>query len=63
MYRLGKNMLLLGRTYSEEETMAEIDAVTADQVNAFIDLICELPSYSAAAISPRTLKLEKLLQA
>ena len=63
MYRQGKNMLLLGRTYSEEETIEEIDAVTADQVNAFIERICELPSYSAAAISPRTLKLEKLLQA
>ena len=60
MYRLGKNMLLLGRTYTEEETMAEIDAVSREQVNAFAKRIADIRSYSGAAISPRSLDWEEL---
>ena len=63
MYRLGKNLLLLGRTYSEEETMAEIDSVTADQVNAFAARIGDLSRYSGAVISPRNVDLSKLMSA
>ena len=60
MYRLGKNMLLLERTYTEEETMAEIDAVSREQVNAFAKRIADIRSYSGAAISPRSLDWEEL---
>ena len=60
MYRLGKNMLLLGRTYTEEETLAEIDAVSREQVNAFAKRIADIRSYSGAAISPRSLDWEEL---
>ena len=60
MYRLGKNMLLLGRTYTEEETMAEIDAVTQEQVNRFAQRIADIRRYSGAAISPLGLEWEEL---
>ncbi len=61
MYRLGKNMLLLGRTYSEAETMAEIDAVTCEQVNGFLQRVCSLDKYSGVAISGKRIDMKKLL--
>jgi predicted Zn-dependent peptidase len=61
MYRLGKNMLLLGRTYSEEETMAEISAVTCGQVNAFLQRVCDLSRYSGVAISGKNIDMKRLL--
>ncbi len=63
MFRLGRNMLLLGRTYSETETMAEIEAVTADQVNAFLKRVCDLDRYSAVSVSGEDLDMQKLLHA
>ncbi len=60
MVRLGKNMLLLGRTYSEEETMSEIDSVTPEQVNDFIARIADLSAYSGAVISPCDIDLKEL---
>ena len=60
MVRLGKNLLLLGRTYSEEETMAEIDAVTPQQVNRFVQRIADIRRYSGAVISPHRLEWEEL---
>ena len=53
-------MLLLGRTYTEEETMAEIDAVTQEQVNRFAQRIADIRRYSGAAISPLGLEWEEL---
>ena len=62
MHRLGRNMLLLGRTYSEEETMAEIDAVTCGQVNAFLQRVCDLSRYSGAAISSSKIDMKRLMR-
>ena len=62
MIRLGKNMLLIGRTYSEEETMEEIDAVTPQQVNAFLERVCDPDRYSGVAISGKRIDIRKLLR-
>ena len=62
MHRLGRNMLLLGRTYTEEETMAEIDAVTCGQVNDFLHRVCDLNTYSGVAISGSKIDMKHLLQ-
>ena len=42
--------------------MAEIDAVTADQVNAFLDRICRIDRYSGVAISGKKIDVKRLLQ-
>ncbi len=62
MYRLGRNLLLLNKIYTQDETMAEIDAVTADQVNAFLDRICAIDRYSGVAISGKKIDMKRLLQ-
>lgn len=62
MHRLGRNMLLLGRTYSEAETMAEIDAVTCAQVNAFLHRVCDLNAYSGVAISGDKIDMKRLMR-
>ena len=61
MYRLGRNLLLLDKVYSQEDTMAEIDAVTADQVNAFLDRICDIGKYSGVAISSKRIDMKRLM--
>lgn len=62
MYRLGRNMLLLGRTYEEADTMAEIDAVSAERVNAFASRLCDMRRYSGACISNRRIDLKRLME-
>ena len=62
MYRLGRNLLLLDKVYSQEDTMAEIDAVSADQVNAFLDRICDISKYSGVAISGSRIDMKRLIQ-
>lgn len=61
MLRLGKNRLLLGRNYTEEETMAEIDAVTAEQVNAFAGRIADIKTYSGVCISKNRVDMHRLI--
>ena len=61
MFALGKNRLLLGRNFTPEETMAEISAVTDDQVNDYCRSIADLKAYSGAAISKDKLDLKKLI--
>lgn len=61
MYRLGKNMLLLGRYYAPEEVMAEIDAVTGDQILEVCRQVGDLSAYSGISISKGKLDMKKLM--
>ncbi|MDD5016489.1 MAG: pitrilysin family protein [Eubacteriales bacterium] len=47
MSALGKSLLLLDEVYDEEETMAKIEAVSIDSVNALIDDIFDYSKMSA----------------
>lgn len=58
---LGKNRLLLGRNYSDEDTMAEIDAVTLESVNEFCRYLSDIKNYSGAIISKEKLDLKKMI--
>jgi predicted Zn-dependent peptidase len=62
MYRLGKNQLLLGRHYTEEETMAEIDSVTLEEIYAVCKRISDFSVYSGVAISKNKLDIKKMMQ-
>ncbi len=61
MFALGKNRLLLGRNYTPEETMAEISAVTPQQVNDFCRRISDIRGYCGASISKERLDLKSLI--
>ena len=61
MNALGKNRLLLGRNYSDEEVMAELDAVTLDQVNDICRRLSDIRKYSGAIISKDKLDLKALI--
>lgn len=62
MYRLGKNQLLLGRHYTEEETMNEIDAVTLEDINAVCRRISDFSAYSGVVISNCKVDIKKMMQ-
>jgi len=61
MIAMAKNRLLLGRNYTPEETLAEIDAVTQDQVNSFCKRISDIGNYSGATISKERLNIKKMI--
>ena len=61
MFALGKNRLLLGRNYTPEETMAEINAVTKAQVDDYCRRISCIGDYCGASISREKLDLKKLI--
>ncbi len=61
MLRNGKNLLLLDRVYTPEETLAEIDAVTTDDVAAVCEQLGDIRRYSAAMISREKLDARALL--
>ncbi|MBR4150759.1 MAG: insulinase family protein [Firmicutes bacterium] len=61
MHVLGKNRLLLGRNYTPEENMAEIDAITPRQVSDYIAMIADIHRYSAVSISKEKLDIRKLI--
>ena len=58
---LGKNRLLLGRNYSDEEVMAEIDSVTLDQVNGICRRFSDIRQYSGALISKEKIDMKRLI--
>lgn len=61
MHQMGKNRLLLGRNYTPEESMAEIDAVTPEQVRKYIESIADIRKYSAVSISKEKLDIRKMI--
>lgn len=62
MYRLGKNQLLLGRHYTEEETMNEIDSVTIEDIHTVCKRISDFSAYSGVAISKSKIDIKKMMQ-
>lgn len=61
MYRLGKNMLLLNRIFTSEEVMADIDAVSRDEVQEICRQIGDFSSYSGVSISREKLNLKHMM--
>ena len=61
MISLAKNRLLLGRNFTPEETLNEINSITEKQVNHFCKSISDISKYSGASISKDRLNLKKLI--
>ena len=61
MMRIGKQQLLLGKAYSDEEAMKEIDSVTSEDVMEYCEKISDISKYSGAAISKNKLDIKKII--
>jgi predicted Zn-dependent peptidase len=61
MFAAGRNMLLLGRIYPEEEILAGVDAVTTDDIVRIAEKYTDFSQYSAVAISSREHDLDAML--
>ncbi len=57
----GKSQLLLGRTYTPEETLSKISSVTMDEIEQVIDEFTEMKNYSATATGRNVIDLEKCI--
>lgn len=51
MFSAGKNMLLMGETFTMEEVIDEIDSVTMDEIKEAADMISDISNYSAAVVT------------
>jgi len=61
MFSAGRNMLLLGRIYPEEEIMAGVDAVTEEDIKRLAARYADFSHYSAIAISGAGHDLDAML--
>lgn len=62
MFSIGKNMLLLRKVYTPEETLANIERVTMEDIRTVSELITDVCQYSAVLVGRKELDLEKLIQ-
>lgn len=62
MFSIGKNMLLLNKIYTPEEVMANIDAVTMDDICDVSGLITDIHNYSGVLIGRNKVDLKKIVQ-
>jgi len=62
MFATGRNVLLLGRIYTEEEILAGVDAVTNDDIARLAARYADFSDYSAIAISSKEHDLDALLK-
>jgi len=62
MFAAGRNMLLLGRIYTEEEIIAGVDAVTKDDILRLAAKYADFSDYSAIAISSAPHDLSAMLK-
>jgi tetrahydromethanopterin S-methyltransferase subunit F len=61
MFSIGKNMLLLNRIYTPEEVMANVDAVTMDDIRSISEMITDIHNYSGVLIGRNKLDLKKIV--
>ena len=61
MFSAGKNMLLMGETFTMEEVIDEIDSVTMDEVKEAADMISDISNYSAAVVTNEKINLKRIM--
>lgn len=62
MFSIGKNLTILGRTYTLDEVIQRIDSVTQDDINGVIPMISDITKYSAAAVTNKKIALKKYME-
>ena len=61
MFSAGKNMLILGRTFTMEEVIEEIDSVTMDEIRAAAEIISDISNYSAVIVTNENINLKRIM--
>lgn len=62
MFSMGKNLMTLGRVYTIEEIIEEIDNVTLADINTVIPIVTDISQYSVAAVTNKKLPLKKYME-
>ena len=62
MFTIGKNLLLLGRVYTEEEVLNGLDSVSRESIEAIKPLVCNPANYSAVLVSNKKAALKKMVR-
>lgn len=62
MMALGRNMLLIGKTFSQEEVLSGFDRVTSDDILEAAANIGDLSSYCGAVVTNKDFDLEGLIR-
>ena len=57
-----KNLLLLGRVYTEEEVLNGLDSVSRESIEAIKPLVCNPANYSAVLVSNKKAALKKMVR-
>ena len=62
MFKNGKDQLLLGRTYEQDEIIASFDKVSHDDINEVKKLISDFSNYSMALVSNKRVDVRRLME-
>ena len=60
MFANGKNMILLGRTFTEEDVIKGLDEVTLTDIDEIKKLICNPDSYSGVCVTDKRIDWKKV---
>ena len=63
MFANGKNILLLNEVREPQRVLAEIDAVTMDDMVRAAELICDMGQYCATLVTNRDVDLKAMIGA
>ena len=62
MFKNGKNTLLSGRVFTEDEVMKGFDGVTLDDIDGIKELICKPENYSVAVVTRNSVNVMKMMR-
>ena len=62
MFSIGRNLTILGRTYTLDEVIQRIDNVTMYDINNVIPIISDITKYSAATVTNKKFALKKYME-
>lgn len=62
MFKNGKDQLILGRTYEQDEIIASFDKVSHDDINEVKKLISDFSNYSMALVSNKRVDVRRLME-
>ena len=62
MFKNGKDQLLLGRTYEQDEIIASFDKVSHDDINEVKKLLSDFSNYSMALVSNKRVDVRRLME-
>lgn len=62
MFKNGKNTLLSGRVFTEDEVMKGFDGVTLDDIDGIKELICRPENYSVAVVTRNNVNVKKMMR-